>query len=247
MELFGYLRSELAGYGLTTSRQRHLYEQSLRTRMVEDVSGRLLEQFRGLGDLIAAWLEEAPYVDAVGKPRILLIEGPGATFESLAGQFLPSMPVAAVVDLACRFANAGTLPGGRIAFYGDTMVNFSKSPECGLAETISHIKKLVGTCLHNVQTAQDESAPGRLERIVGHVLNIEDFEKFLRTIRPQLHDQCERVDRLLKAAKKPPRQGATVGTAGIGLYVYFDAKPTPTTPGQKGSKPRRRQPEQKKP
>jgi hypothetical protein len=84
-------------------------------------------------------------------------------------------------------------------------------------------------------------ATGRLERIVGHVLSIEDFEKFLKIIRPQLHDQCERVDRLLKAAKKPSRHGAAVGTAGIGLYVFFDATATPTAPRQKELK-RRRQP-----
>jgi hypothetical protein len=84
----------------------------------------------------------------------------------LAREFLPDVPLPDVVDLACRFANAGTLPGARIALYGDTMVNFSKSPESALAQTISHIRKLVGTCLHNVQTAQDEMATGRLERIV---------------------------------------------------------------------------------
>jgi len=241
LELLTVIRHALTDHGLSVNRQRLLFTQALRAAAIPDVSGPLLQQFCGLGDLIAAWLEDMPYVDAVGKPRILTIEGPGATFESLAREFLPEVPLPNVVDLACRFANAGTLPGGRIALYGDTMVNFSKSPESALAQTISHIRKLVGTCLHNVQTAQDETATGRLERIVGHVLSLEDFEKFLKIIRPQLHDQCERVDRLLKAAKKPSRHGATVGTAGIGLYVFFDATATPTAPRQKELK-RRRQP-----
>ena len=55
------------------------------------------------------------------------IEGNGATFESLAKRFLPGVPLADVVALACRTANVGTLPGGRIALYGDTMVNLSKN------------------------------------------------------------------------------------------------------------------------
>jgi hypothetical protein len=166
-----------------------------------------------------------PYVDAAGKPKVLDIQGRGATFESLARQFLPQKPLADVVELACGNASVGTLPGGRIALFGDTMVDVSKNREVALAQTILHIRQIFETCLHNVQTARDDVALGRLERIVDHVISAEDFEKFQKAIRPQLHDLCERVDRLLKSsAKKSPKGQQKRGSAGIGLYVYYDGE-----------------------
>jgi hypothetical protein len=225
LELFGVVRNALAKYGLTPAKQRRLFERTLRDSSVRGASGALLHQFRSLGELISTWFQEMPYVDATGKPRVLKIEGRGATFESLARQFLPEMPLAQVVDLACRYASIGTLPGGRIALYGDMMVNLARNSESALAETISHIKQIFGTCLHNVQTVDDAAAVGRSERLVYHVISAEDFEKFQVAIRPQIHDLCERVDRLLKSSvKRASRRRAKAGLAGIGIYVYYDGE-----------------------
>jgi hypothetical protein len=164
-----------------------------------------------------------PYVDDAGKPKVLNIQGRGATFESLARQFLPQKPLDDVVALACVNANVGTLPGGRIALYGDTMVDVSKNREVALAQTILHIKQIFETCLYNVQTARDDAALGRLERIVNHIISADDFERFKKAIRPQIHDMCERVDRLLRSsANRRPRGGGKQGSAGIGVYVYYD-------------------------
>jgi hypothetical protein len=223
LELFGVVRAALAKYGLSPSDQKRLFALTHRSSTVKRVSGPVLHQFRGLGDLISTWLEEMPYVDEAGKPKVLSIQGRGATFESLARQFLPQKPLADVVALACGNANVGTLPGGRIALYGDTMVDVSKNREVAMAQTILHIKQIFETCLHNVQTARDDAALGRLERIVNHVISAEDFEIFQKAIRPQLHDMCERVDRLLRSsAKRRPRPTKKMGSAGIGVYVYYD-------------------------
>ena len=223
LELYGVVRAALTKYGLSASEQKRLFARTHRSSAVKRVSGPVLHQFRGLGDLISTWLEEMPYVDEAGKPKVLNIQGRGATFESLARQFLPQKPLADVVALACGNANVGTLPGGRIALYGDTMVDVSKNREVAMAQTILHIKQIFETCLHNVQTARDDAALGRLERIVDHVISAEDFEKFQKAIRPQLHDMCERVDRLLRSsASRRPQGKKKMGSAGIGLYVYYD-------------------------
>jgi hypothetical protein len=225
LELYGVVRAALTKYGLSAREQKQLFARTHRSSSVKRVSGPVLHQFRGLGDLISAWLEEMPYVDEAGKPKVLHIQGRGATFESLARQFLPQKPLADVVALACGNANVGTLPGGRIALFGDTMVDVSKNREVAMAQTILHIKQIFETCLHNVQTARDDAALGRLERIVDHVISEEDFEKFQQAIRPQLHDLCERVDRLLRSsAKRPAKAKKKMGSAGIGLYVYYDGE-----------------------
>ena len=115
------------------------------------------------------------------------------------------------------------LSGGRIAFYGDILVNFSRSPEIVLAQTIRHIKQIVDTCLYNAHKPEGAAVRGRIERMVSGVINAKDFKNFDRVIRPQLHDLCERVDRFLKSSKKKLRRGKQeIGTAGMGIYLYYD-------------------------
>jgi hypothetical protein len=225
LELYRDLRAGLLKHGLPASAQKRIFARSHRSSSVKRVSGLVLQQFRGLGNLISAWLEEMPYVDDAGNPKVLDIQGRGATFESLARQFLPQKPLAEVVALACGNANVGTLSGDRIALLGDTMVNVSKNREIAMAQTILHVKQIFETCLYNVQTARDGAVSSRLERIVEHPLSAEDFERFQKAIGPQLHDMCEQVDRLLKSsANRRPRGKKKLSSAGVGLYVYYDGK-----------------------
>ena len=226
LELYGIIRAALETYGLSPGEQKKLFGQSQRRSDIRQVSVEFLGQIRPLGDLLTNWFEEVPYVDSVGAPRVLKIEGNGATFESLAKRFLPGVPLADVVALACRTANVGTLPGGRIALYGDTMVNLSKNLDGVLAQNILHVRQIFDTCLYNAHRDPDDDKPGRLERIVTHVLSTMEFEKFQGEVRGQLHDLCERFDRLLKsAAERSTRQKQPRGQAGIGIYIYYN-RPT---------------------
>ena len=223
LELYGVIRAALKKYGLSPSEQRRLFGQSQRLSRIKPVSVTLLDQIRPLGDLLTTWFEEVPYVDSAGKPRVLKIEGRGATFESLARRFLPGMTLGEVVALACRTANVGTLPGGRIALYGDTMVNLSKSRDAVLAQNITHMKQIFDTCLYNANRRPDDDLPGRLERIVCHVISAKEFEKFQGEIGGQLHDLCERADRLLKSgAERSARDKQPRGQAGMGIYIYYN-------------------------
>jgi len=223
LEVFGALGLALRRFGLNPARQKAIFERSQKAPTVKPASALHLNQVRPLGDLMTAWLEEMPYLNESGKPRVLELKGRGATFESLAKRFLPGRPLDQVVELAGRLANVGTLPGGRIALYGDTLVNLSKTPLSVLAETVLHVKQIVDTCLYNAERSEEEDPIGRTERIVSHVMNPEQFKKFKNLIGPQIHDLCERVDRLLKSgAKGKTRKGRRGAAAGIGVYVYYD-------------------------
>jgi len=237
LELYGVIRAALKTYGLSPTEQKRLFGQSQRRSDIRNASVELLGQIRPLGDLLTSWFEEVPYVDSVGAPRILKIEGHGATFESLAKRFLPGVPLADVVALACRTANVGTLSGGRIALYGDTMVNLSKNIDGVLAQNILHVRQIFDTCLYNAHRDPDDDKPGRLERIVTHVLSTSEFEKFQGEVRGQLHDLCERFDRLLKsAAERTTRQKQPRGQAGIGIYIYYNGSTKRQANHRKGTK-----------
>jgi len=237
LELHGVIRAALKKYGVSPGKQKKFFAQSQRKSNIKQVSVELLRQIRPLSDLLTTWFEEVPYVDSVGAPRVLKVEGRGATFETLATRFLPGVPLADVVALASRTANVGTLPGGRIALYGDAMVNLRRSREGVLAQNILHVRQIFDTCLYNAQRDPDDDKPGRQERIVTHVLSTMEFEKFQGEVRGQLHDLCERFDRLLKsAAERSTRQKQPRGQAGIGIYVYYNdpTKPQPTVKRRKG-------------
>ena len=223
LELYGIIRAALKQYGLSPVQQKRFFAQSQRKSNIRHASVELLGQIRPLGDLLTSWSEEMPYVDSVGAPRVLKIEGNGATFESLAKRFLPGVPVADVVALACRTANVGTLSGGRIALYGDTMINLSKNIDGVLAQNILHVRQIFDTCLYNAHRDPDDHKPARQERIVTHVLSAMEFERFQGEVRGQLQDICERFDRLLQsAAERSTRQKPPRGQAGIGIYLYYN-------------------------
>jgi len=223
LELYGVIRAGLEQYGLSPGEQKKLFAQSQRRPHTKQTSAELLEQIRRLSDLLTTWYEEPPYVDSVAAPRVLKIAGEHATFESLAIRFLPEVPLADVVALACRSANVGTLPGGRIALYGDAFVKFPRNSDGVLAQSITHVRQIFDTCLYNAHRDLDDDRPGRQERIVTHLLSTMEFEKFQGEVRAQLHDLCERFDRLLKsAAERSTQQKQPRAQAGIGIYVYFN-------------------------
>src|SRR5208282_2941833 len=222
LEIYGIVGKSLQQFGLSPQKQRRLFDLLARSTPIQRMSGRVLAQYKGLADLVAEWHSEIPYLDATGRPRVLEIIGQGSTFETLAQKHLPQMPLEKVVALACHSTDIRAVPGGRIASHGDTMVNFSHTKICALAQTVLHIRQIFETCLYNSSKARG-TAPGRLERVVHGVIDARDFDRFQTMIRPQIHDICECVSGALAATAKRKRGAVkTQGTAGIGIYVYYD-------------------------
>jgi hypothetical protein len=222
LELYSAVGAVLKHYGFTGLEIKQAFEGSQRLKSVPPASTQWGNQLRPVGNLMAAWTEELPYVDDSGRPRALDVKGRGATFESLAKRFFPGRPVAEVVELVGRFGSVGVLAGGKIALYGDALVNVTMMPQSSLAHIIRHIKQMVGTCLYNAKHARPGPI-GRIERIVTGFVSPEEFDKFNTMVRPQVHDLCDHVDKLLNSstdrARRPrPKSEA----AGIGVYVYYN-------------------------
>ena len=75
LELYGVIRAALKTYGLSPREQKKLFAQSQRRSNIKQASVELLGQIRPLSDLLTTWFEEVPYVDSVGAPRVLKVEG----------------------------------------------------------------------------------------------------------------------------------------------------------------------------
>ena len=111
--------------------------------------GPIMSTTRGIGWILDQWSRKAGYLDASGKPRVLAILGPGATFESLARQALPHMSVDEVVALTLELAEVAQRPGGKIALLGSILVKVSKSADRHLAHLVRQLDQLLTTSVHN--------------------------------------------------------------------------------------------------
>jgi hypothetical protein len=171
-----------------------------------------------LGALLLEWSREAEYLDPDGRPRVLSIEGPGATFESLVKRFLPNKPLLDVVAAACASAEVATRPGGKIALLGSILVNVANSTENLLAHAIRQIDQLFETVLHNAIVRRKGRGTGQMERVVMGVIDGAEFPSFMSELRPQIYDLLQRVDSLVE--QRQPRsaralRGGTVVNVGI--------------------------------
>lgn len=193
-ELYTHVKLALDEFGVTRVQQQRALKRSARLKSAPKVSGRILCTRLGVAEILSEWSRKAPYLDSDGKPRVLSIAGPGATFESLARRFLPTLPVKEVVALACENAEVATRPGNRIALLGSILVKLGDSHEKYLAHAIRQIDQLLQTLLHNWHVRHDNTGSGRMERTVTGIISRSNFAAFMTELRPQIYDLLLRVD-----------------------------------------------------
>ena len=211
VELYTLVRLALGEFGVTRAEQLRALKRCGALKVPPNVSGRILRAQLGVGEILLEWSRKAPYLDSEGKPRVLLIAGPGATFESLARRFLPDIPLGEVVALARENSEVVTRPGNRIALLGSILVKLGVSREKYLAHAIRQIDQLLQTLLHNWHVQRGGSKNGRMERAVIGVISRANFEAFMGELRPQIYDLLLRVDSSIE--RNQPKTARSLRTA----------------------------------
>ena len=219
VELYTLVRLALGELGVTRVQQRQALERSRRLKAPPKVSGQTLRAGLGVGSILLEWSRRAPYLDSEGKPRVLSISGPGATFESLARRFLPQLPLEEVVALACENAEVVTRPGNRIALLGSILVKLGDSRERYLAHAIRQIDQLLQTLLHNWRVRRNSPEIGRMERVVIGVISRANFKPFMDELRPQIYDLLMRVDSSIERNQPKSARSLRDATA-VSVSVY---------------------------
>jgi len=170
--------------------------------------------------MLRAWSEEPEYQDSAGRPRVLLIEGPQATFESLARRFLPGVSLANVVAMICARADVAIRPRGRIALVGGVLVTLADSPHQVLAQAIRHIDQVLSTLSHNAAVASGVPGEGRTERVLLGVIPGAQFDALMRDLRPQIGAFLERIESAVAARREhAPVVGEEMTTVSVGVCV----------------------------
>src|SRR5271155_387747 len=213
VELYTVVRLALGEFGVTRAQQRRALERSGALKTSPNVSGRILRAQLGVGEILLEWSRKAPYLDSEGKPRVLSIAGPGATFESLARRFLPNLPLEEVVALACENSEVLIRPGNRIALMGSILVKPGDTREKYLAHAIRQIDQLLQTLLHNWRVKRNSTEKGRMERVVIGVISRANFKPFMDELRPQIYDLLLRVDSSIERNQPKTARSLRAATA----------------------------------
>jgi hypothetical protein len=219
VELYTHIRLMLGEFGLTVAQQRRAMERARRQRRPPPASGLLVRDTRGVGRMLLEWSREEGYLGADGKPRVLAIAGPGATFETLARRSLPHMPLDEVVALACDTSEVVKRPGGKIALLGSILVKVLKSDERHLAHVIQQIDRLLTNNLHNRRLYRSGQAGGWIERATIGVIARGKFKGFQRELRPQIYDLLLGVDSSIQQ-REPKTARALKGATAVSVSVY---------------------------
>jgi hypothetical protein len=219
VELYTLVRLALGEFGVTRGQQLRALKRSGPLKTPPKVSGRILRAGRGVGSILLEWSRRTPYLDSEGKPRVLSIAGPGATFESLARRFLPNIPLKEVVALTCENSEVLTRPGNRIALLGSILVKPGDTREKYLAHAIRQIDQLLQTLLHNWRVKRNSTEKGRMERVVIGVISRANFRSFMDELRPQIYDLLLRVDSSIERNQPKTARGLRAATA-VSVSVY---------------------------
>jgi hypothetical protein len=219
VEFYTLVRLALSEFGITRAQQRRALERSVHLKSAPKVSGRILRTRLGVGEILREWSRKAPYLDSEGKPRVLSVTGPGATFESLARRFLPDISLEEVVALACENSEVVTRPRNRIALLGSILVKLGDTREKYLAQAIRQIDQLLQTLLHNWHLQHKRTERGRMERVVTGVISRANFEAFMGELRPQIYDLLLRVDSSIERNQPKAARGLRAASA-VSVSVY---------------------------
>jgi hypothetical protein len=219
VEFYTLVGLALGELGVTRKQQRRALERSRRLKTPPNVSGRILRAQLGVAEILLEWSRKSPYLDSEGKPRVLAIAGPGATFESLAQRFLPNLSLAEVVALACENSEVITRPGHRIALLGSILVKLGDSREKYFAHAIRQIDQLLQTLLHNWRVHGNRDEQSRMERVVIGVISQANFDAFMAELRPQIYDLLLRVDSSIERNQPRTARALRASTA-VSVSVY---------------------------
>jgi hypothetical protein len=183
----------------------------------------VIEPSNGLAGALEKWRSDRRYRHPDGSPRVVAIKGKGATFETLARQFAPTLPLDKAVKMICDNAEVTRLKGDKLALLGSAVLISPKTPELAVASLALRIRRLADTAVFNAAIPAHVKGTGYIERLVTGVLTEKEFREFSRSVRELLQDVCDKVDARLKQPGPRNKSAKKRGRAcGIGLYLFRD-------------------------
>lgn len=211
----------MEGLGVSRKEQRVTYQRASKGRgRKERPSMRLMGRIAGISDLLSSWRRDRRYVQSDGSPRVIPINGKGASLETLARKFVPDMTVSEVLTAITRHGEASAYQGDKVALMGGSALVAPKTAEVALAMLVNRVRRFSQTLLHNMSLPEGSKGQGRFERHVFGVLSEREFAHYAQAMRSQLQDLCDRAESGLDLAAD--KKGRRRKGCGIGIFVFRD-------------------------
>jgi Family of unknown function (DUF6502) len=218
-ELQQLMIESMEGLGVSRKEQMVTYRRASRGDVPKErPSTRLMERTFAIADMLSSWRRDKRYVEPDGSPRVLPIKGKGASLETLAKRFVPTMSVSEVVTVITRHGEATTYRGDKVALVGGSVLLAPKTAEMTLASLVTRIRRVSHTLLLNASLPEGNK-DGRFERQVHGVLSEREFNEYTRLMRTQLQDLCDRAESGLELMDKKGRKRKACG---VTIFVFRD-------------------------
>jgi len=179
--------------------------------------------------LLSGWHQDAEFVTASGQPRLLAVDGEGATFATLWQRYGGDVPLTSMRKELERAGAITTLPDGRLRAERRYFMPKRFDPQW-ILNAGSMLGDLGASITHNLDAGAAPPASGReapARRFIGRATNdsidvtvTPDFEEF---VEKKGQEFLERVDKWLTEHEAKPAAGGTRKRARLGLGVFLIA------------------------
>lgn len=222
-ELLGACMSTLKSYGVRADRLSALADRAVDGEFSEAGAVKsVLADAQSLSDVLNKWFEDPAYRDLTGRPAMLPIEGSdGCNFAALAREFFPGRPVAEVVTFGCKANVLERVGRHKVALLNSTVL-FAGNSMLILAHSIRSVRRLLCTGEFNrrAKAASLETWPDRTSLVD---VSAQDFDEFVRFIRPQIGTWIEMSNRwLFQRSQQTKDRARQKRVAGLQVFVFRD-------------------------
>jgi hypothetical protein len=221
-ELLGVCMATLRTYGLRGKQLAALAASAVEGSEHIGNATAVLAEAQRLADTTNKWVEDPAYRDATGRPAVLSIrEGAGCSFAALAREFFPRQPVADVVTLACKANVLERVGRDKVALLNSTVL-FTGNSLPILAYSIRTVRRFLSTAEFNrrAKSAVNDGCPDRTSFVE---VSEEDFQEFVRMIRPQISGLIEMSNRwMFQRSQLSRNRLKKKRVAGIQVFIFRD-------------------------
>jgi len=181
------------------------------------------EQHNRAARVIAAWRRERDFQDAKGRPALLAVEGPGATFSELVKRYSGNVPTRAVLDELSHVGAVERRADGKIRLLTRAYIP---------REIAAHKLNILGMDVHHLITTIDHNLnPDTPEPIFQRKVSYDNLPdevlpKFRKLFARKAQNLLESADRWLAQNDRdttPTVEGRGSNRAGFGIFFFEES------------------------
>lgn len=174
--------------------------------------------------VIGGWIREERFLDSEGQPKVLPMDGDGATFTDLVRQFSGNVPARAILDELLRVGAVERLDESKVRLLVHAYL--PKTDEAGMLNILgTDVRDLIRTIDHNIRASSQGDGERYYQRkVVYNNLPEEIIPKLRSMTQSDAQKLLEAIDRMLSRHDRdlnPKSGGAGRKRAGVGIY-YFE-------------------------